>query len=414
MNSLALVLLCAVSTAFAGFPFNNFQAMISTCPDHMNGVDLVWAMDSSSSVGLKRYQSGIDFMAAVAALFDGHIGDGDQQTRMGLFEFDEECKPWFQLDVLKSANDISTVIKGLRDKDNNGTHTHFVKAIDYARTSMFDKARAGVQKVLVFVADGWTDESDAEITVASEAALDDKIDIWFIGYEHDYSEVKAKAIVGVGHDDRIQFESVFTDVSKFTGCAPVLPTDIPGEESKIDCHNHGVAVCTCKYPYFGPYCKQSIGCDNVPVVINGVMTHPHLCHGHGNCTDDTVVGGGHCVCEKCWTGKWCQDLVPNCVQSERCIAYETTYTLANKDTTIQNVCDLKTERCVADNIDCMLNVPIKYENNKPVCNPPSPRQQCKCKYPTGWCVPLDAANNIFKTLATKSVFVDKFFTGSSL
>jgi hypothetical protein len=375
----------------------------------MNGVDLVWAMDTSSSVGLKRYQSGIDFMIAVCSHFDGHIGNGKLQTRMGLFEFDAYASSTFEFDQLNSAGDIIKMLKVVREKDNNGSHTNYVKALDYARNTMFAKARAGVQKVLVFIADGWTDESYDEILAASDKARAAGIDVWFIGYENDYSEKKAEALVGKGHDDRVKFESVFSDVAKLTGC---VNKPVPGSESKIDCHNHGVAVCTCKHPYYGPYCNETIGCYNVPVVINGQMTHPHLCHGHGKCIPDNVIGGGHCHCNKCWTGKWCENLVPDCVPSKRCIAYDTTYTQANKDSTVQYMCDLKSERCVSDDLDCNLNVPIKDVNNRPTCAPPSPRQKCKCKYPIGWCIPLETANNVYKTLATKG-FVDKFFTGSS-
>jgi hypothetical protein len=379
----------------------------------MNGVDLVWAMDTSSSVGLKRYQSGIDFMIAVTSHFSGNIGDEPHQTRMGLFSFDAGSSPWFGLDKIKSANDIITVLKSIRSQDNNGSHTNYVQALEYAHSNMFTNARVGVQKVLVFIADGWTDETAAQILAASNKCRDDNINVWFIGYEDDYSEVKAKALVGNGHNDRVQFENVFTDVSKLTGCTDTPPP--PSTGGKIDCHNHGVAMCTCKHPYYGPFCNETIGCDNVPVVINGKMTHPHLCHDHGKCIPDHVVGGGHCVCKKCWTGDWCQNLVPNCHPSQRCIAYDTDYTEANKNNpdVVQYMCDLKSERCVSDDLDCNLNVPIKDVNGRPTCNPPSAREKCKCKYPIGWCIPLETGNNIYKTLATKG-FVDKFFTGSSL
>lgn len=52
----------------------------------------------------------------------------------------------------------------------------------------------------------------------------------------------------------------------------------------------------------------------------------------------------------------------------------------------------------------MFNVPVKMENGKPICDS---ADGCKCKYPVGWCIPLEAGNNIMAKMAAKlKVFVD--------
>ena len=73
------------------------------------------------------------------------------------------------------------------------------------------------------------------------------------------------------------------------------------------------------------------------------------------------------------------------------------------------MCDLSKERCIPDNIDCVFNVPVKYVNGKPVCDAPKD-QQCKCTYPIGWCIPLEAGNNIISKMALRlKSYVDPFF-----
>ena len=397
----------AVSTAFAEINFNNFQVITSSCPDHMNGIDLVWAMDASASVGLKRYQSGIDFMKWATLAFTGHIGDGPDESRMAFFEFDETQYSMFELDTFNTAKGISDYINTLRNKDQNGTDNFFVQAIDFARANLFNKARAGNQKVLVFVADGWTDENLDDITAASKRATDDKIDVWFIGYESDFSKKVSNAVVG-GNQDRVSFESVFSDVSKFGGCAnPPSPTVHP--EHCV----HGEPYCyDCPAPFYGPHCDLKYTCDNKPpAVINDLLTRPHLCHDHGVCNDTYL--GPKCTCNKCWTGEWCGDYnTKECLPTNRCILYDTDYTRNNK-TAEQNMCDMVTERCVPDNVDCALNVHTTMVNGRPQCVTPDPKQKCKCEYPIGYCLPLPASESIFKSLAFHGDYVDKFFTGSS-
>ena len=288
----------------------------------------------------------------------------------------------------------------------------FVDAIKYAQEKLFNKARAGAKKVLVFVADGWTDEEQADIKTAADAARAAGIEIWFIGYETDISGRTAMSVAG--DKNRVTYTDVFSDVNLFTGCG-----DAPHHTSNpINCHGHGLATCKCKYPYYGPDCGRSISCDNVPVVLHGVLTHPHMCHDHGKCVNDSDSSGHwngiHCVCDKCWTGEFCQDLIPDCVGSERCLLYDTEYTDSHKNdpSVIRYMCDLEKERCIPDNIDCAVNVGITKVDGRPHCDPPGDRQKCKCKYPTGWCIPLPVATHIIQSVSTKG-YIDKFFLGSS-
>ena len=101
--------------------------------------------------------------------------------------------------------------------------------------------------------------------------------------------------------------------------------------------------------------------------------------------------------------------------SNRCIAYETNYT-DNNNSVVHHLCDLSNERCIPDNIDCVFNVPIKYVNGKPHCDAgPDNKQKCKCQYPIGWCIPLEAGNNIITKMATQfKAFVDPYFYNTKM
>ena len=190
--------------------------------------------------------------------------------------------------------------------------------------------------------------------------------------------------------------------------------------SNIECFNFGIASCKCEQGWCGPECDYP--CNPCPtkqdgeepheneILYNGKLTKIPFCV-HGNCTW-TKAEGPKCHCPPEWKDDHCHTPVGEVAQ--RCIAYETNHTLENKlnPAVVQYMCDMANERCIPDNIDCMFNVPLtKGSDGKVQCTQPSDsRTPCKCKYPVGWCIPLEPGNNLIKSVAASlNNYIDPIF-----
>jgi hypothetical protein len=379
----------------------------SSCPtDKLKGIDLVFAMDVSASVGQARYAAGMKFIENVVDSLNGHIGTGAGQTQVAMMEFDEMQYTMFELNTFTNAPDIQKFLHA-RNYNQNGTNSLFAKAVDYSLEKMFVQSRGGdFDKVLAFVTDGWTDESQKDLVAARLRAQADHVTIFYFFFAEDASEKSKESLVGNNHlADRAFPLTGFHDIALLTGCNT---TDTPGF-----CKNGGTPGCHCPPGYTGKHCEIAINWCKIqnrpPVNHDGNVTGIDFCHSHGDCVYNNETGS-HCVCHPPWTGKWCENLTDDGAVSRRCIAYTTNYTDTH-DNAIKYLCDLSDERCIPDNIDCALNVPIKYVDGKPRCD--DAHNGCKCKYPIGWCIPLEAGNHIIKGFVLPNAYLDPYFTGSS-
>ena len=192
----------------------------------------------------------------------------------------------------------------------------------------------------------------------------------------------------------------------------------------LECDNGGTPHCKCDLGWCGKDCEYACNIcptkdgvqDGVPptpnqILYDNVWVDVDYCV-HGKCIY-TKAHGPTCDCTGIpWEGDHCHTPKGDEI-SHRCIGYETDYTNANKHNAsiVQHTCDLKIERCIPDNMDCMFNVPIKHVNGVPVCGN---ADGCKCKYPLGWCILLEEGNHVIKSMATNlHQYVDPFFFGQS-
>ena len=192
----------------------------------------------------------------------------------------------------------------------------------------------------------------------------------------------------------------------------------------FECFNGGTPKCTCNEEgYCGEHCDRP--CNLCPDEQDGVASEPSkiwtgvpaawtirkFCI-HGNCTYDKIHGST-CDCEADWTGPHCEDPKPKL--THRCIQYDTpwaTNEAKHNASIVQDMCVLKTERCIPDNMNCAFNIgdPLKIVNGRPTCDPKDSRTPCRCPYPIGWCVNLEVGNGFLVKMAAKlNEYIDPVF-----
>lgn len=217
---------------------------------------------------------------------------------------------------------------------------------------------------------------------------------------------------------------------------PIYQYHMTGKNTTWECRNDGELKCDCPPGRTGPTCLDLIDYCVHPhhVVSEGELHTVPYCI-NGNCTyhEDR---GSECVCNDCFTGKYCEQPVKNCKVARRCVSYHTTWTekKLNDPSVIQYMCDLKLERCIPDDLNCIVNKPtgkvcdangkctFKCDmgtNNlgttqKPTYNNPN---DCVCHYPIGYCLALGDTHHVVEQAikyAKSSLKVEDFMRALKL
>jgi collagen type VI alpha len=121
-----------------------------TTPCLKEEADIVFALDSSGSIGLNDYNSLKKFVSDVS----GTLNIGSNNIRVGLLRFSDKVTNSFHLNQYNNKNAVQAAIQGLK-YDAGGTRTH--EALSFMRTNSFlpsNGARNNVPRIAIVVTDG--------------------------------------------------------------------------------------------------------------------------------------------------------------------------------------------------------------------------------------------------------------------
>jgi hypothetical protein len=381
----------------------------TSCPPAAS--DILFALDGSASISEPFFIAGKNLIRNGAKQLDdlGLLGSGPEQSRIGAFQFGKGNYEMFpfedSLDKVSAALDEGFF--------QNASSSRIADAVDWAlvEAAYFGGGeRPLVKKVLVLLTD-CLDTCDNAKEVSTKTKADQAgLSLWLVTYTPDVLQSCVQALTG-SDTSRHYISASVDDMAKFTGCPPII--------ENATCYNNGNASCVCPPGFTGKHCETAIDCCTRRVLQGGKNIDVPLCSTHGHCIHDEKTGC-RCNCtEFGWFGPQC-DQYPDDRLSKRCVAYPYPDPSAVSDADKAKVvpegyrCDIGTERCIADNINCHFNMPsTKDSNGKAVCSDPAKTcdgkdDMCKCKNPIGWCVPLEFYNNVVGEATKAMKFVQKY------
>ncbi|KAL5004709.1 hypothetical protein ScPMuIL_018165 [Solemya velum] len=178
---LSLALLCTTSLAR---PSTNCGG---------KAADVVFVLDSSSSIWEPDFEKQMTFVKDVIGQFD--IGMGDSETRVGVVTFGHTYWLQFHLKAFIDRDAMMSAVKEISYKPGYATNTG--EAIHYAANTMFtaeNGARQNMTRLMIVITDGQSQEEDKTITAAKIAReMDIQIFAIGVGYGADRLELNAIA-----------------------------------------------------------------------------------------------------------------------------------------------------------------------------------------------------------------------------
>jgi len=238
------------ATGFAG---QNCQAQCRV------GADVVFAVDSSSSVGAADFQGQLNFVRQlIVALNVGPTGD----SRVGMLQYSNQATPVF---YLNSFNDQLDILNAVATAPAGGV-TNIASAISLARNQMFTAPlgdRAGIPNILVIITNGRS-ANITQTVVEAMAARNAGISILVI-------PVGGTSYVSQSETEGIASYPVASNIfaiSNFTLLSTIL-----SNVTQSECNN-----------------------------VNNCANNP--CFNGGTCTD--LINGFTCACPTTSTGNICQ------------------------------------------------------------------------------------------------------------
>lgn len=111
--------------------------------------ELVFVLDSSTSVGAKNWKKELKFLEDIVSA----LSIGPDATRVGLVTYNTAAKLQFGLGAHTTKSSLLAAIKHVTFSEGV---TATGDALALARTSVLNKARAGVKKIVILITDGRT------------------------------------------------------------------------------------------------------------------------------------------------------------------------------------------------------------------------------------------------------------------
>ncbi|CAG2188029.1 unnamed protein product [Mytilus edulis] len=172
-----------------------------------NALDLVFALDSSTSLAPQDFDVAKQFVKSIVDSFE----ISSDKTQVGVIRFSTTVDGGFNLNQHTSADGLKKAIDGVQYK-SGGTHT--AEAIEFAIKNLFtttNGARLGSSKILILVTDGRS-ENGIETLKQAAAAKAKGISIFAIGVTAQVVERELNAVASQPTCTHVQILNSFADL----------------------------------------------------------------------------------------------------------------------------------------------------------------------------------------------------------
>lgn len=154
------------------FTLNHFPLTVPVCL--VPPLDIVFALDSSSSVGSGNFITLLNFIVDVISQYNIEKRSG---TQVGVVTFSTTARTAVSLVQFQTRASLSNAIINI-PFSGDGTNTHL--AIQHVRSEFNNNGRDNAKSVLVIVTDGRSNNPVATVT-QSQLAHEENIEIFSIG-----------------------------------------------------------------------------------------------------------------------------------------------------------------------------------------------------------------------------------------
>lgn len=148
--------------------------------------DIVFVLDSSSSIPFKDFLKELNFTKNVVDLFD----IGEDKTRVGLISFSTSVKPEIGLGQYNSKDDL---IENIKRVQFLGGNTNTGEALAYVKTKAFPDKQANRPRIAIVLTDGQSNNVESTVTEAN-AAKAEGITVFVIGIGFQVDEKELESI----------------------------------------------------------------------------------------------------------------------------------------------------------------------------------------------------------------------------
>ncbi|XP_054545856.1 collagen alpha-4(VI) chain-like [Talpa occidentalis] len=138
--------------------------------------DIVFLVDSSTSIGPQNFQKVKNFLHSVVLGLD----ISSDQVRVGLVQYNDNIYPAFQLDQYPQKNVVLEQIQNLPYRTggtNTGSALEFVRT-NYLTEAAGSRAKDRIPQIVILVTDG---ESSDEVQEAAESLKEDGVFVYVVG-----------------------------------------------------------------------------------------------------------------------------------------------------------------------------------------------------------------------------------------
>ena len=170
---------------------------LSECP--FRGIDLVFVLDSSGSVGTVRFDLVKDFVGEVTNSFT--IGADD--TQVGVITFSGIARTIFELNTYPNSGALLEAIGNIPFMDDPGPSTHTADALNLLRVKAFTgesgarDENLGIPRVAIVVTEGQSNVNSNFTIPNAEAAHEAGIQIFAVGV---WGSVNRNELEGIASD----------------------------------------------------------------------------------------------------------------------------------------------------------------------------------------------------------------------
>lgn len=152
-----------------------FTSFLTACTD-ASLADIVFLVDSSTSIGLQNFQKVKNFLHSVVSGLDVR----SDQVQVGLVQYSDNIYPAFQL---RQSSLKSTVLERIRNLPYSMGGTSTGRALEFIRANSLtemsgSRAKDGVPQIVVLVTDG---ESSDEVQDVADQLKRDGVFVFVVG-----------------------------------------------------------------------------------------------------------------------------------------------------------------------------------------------------------------------------------------
>ncbi|KAK3582071.1 hypothetical protein CHS0354_013449 [Potamilus streckersoni] len=150
--------------------------------------DIVFVLDSSTSIWIEDFKRQLTFVQDVVKMFD--VGQGPTQARVGILTFGNKVWIDYTLDKFSDVESLINAVEKIPHKA--GTTTNTWEALDTLRTQMFTPemgSRVNVSHIAIVITDGRSQKT-MRTKVSAEAVHDAGINMFAIGVGHNIDFVE--------------------------------------------------------------------------------------------------------------------------------------------------------------------------------------------------------------------------------